>query len=88
MPVNWITITNRLPTVQITINPSQKGYFNGIRYDISKMQANSIYSQLTIAGNVLMPHGLLTNWCLDFLLSNQQIYTAFTHTKEWTQSVL
>ena len=34
-----------------------------------------------------IPRGLITNWCIDFMLSNQQIETMFTHAKECTKNV-
>ena len=64
----------------------QKIYSNGIGYDVTRLPARSLYYQL-IAGKVLLPRGLISNWCADFMLSNKQIVTTFTYARDCTKNV-
>ena len=86
IPPSWTGVLSRSNSAEIVINPGHKIYTGKNIYDVRRLNSKMLYNEL-IADKVILPRGLITNWCQELQLTNEEIQIAFTFAKRSTRNI-
>ena len=85
IPECWGNGIEDSPVINVTVSPRQTIHLNGYDSTLLSLSSSQVYSEL-IKSKTRLPTGLL-RWCEDIALSDLQIQTAFTFTKDCCSSI-